>query len=48
VVCDNSTSARAWLSLVDELIARLTDTITKYNLNVEFVLDGDATPLLDR
>lgn len=47
-MCDNSTVAQAWLSLVDEFMAHLASTVHKYRLNVEFVLDGDAAPLLER
>jgi hypothetical protein len=33
-----------WLSLVDELFADYNNAIAKYQLNVEFILDGSATP----
>lgn len=43
-VCDNSTESLMWLSLVDEFVAAANEVVTNHSLNVEFILDGDATP----
>jgi hypothetical protein len=43
--CDNSSGANAWLSLVDDFFATANAAVASAGLNVEFVLDGDGTPM---
>lgn len=42
--CQNTTLANGWVSLVDEFFQKANALISKNNLNLEFILDGDATP----
>lgn len=42
--CDNSTAANDWLSLIDDFVAAANAAVAAHGLNVEFILDGDATP----
>ncbi|PRP77324.1 type A von Willebrand factor domain-containing protein [Planoprotostelium fungivorum] len=42
--CEGSPLSSAWLSLVDDFIREANDTIQSLGLNVNLVLDGNATP----
>jgi hypothetical protein len=41
--CDRSKISSNWLYLTDELVSIFQEHVDKYELNVEFVLDGAAT-----
>lgn len=42
--CDNSTGSNKWLSLVDDFVSAANAVVANHGLNLEFILDGDATP----
>lgn len=46
--CDHSEQARSWTALVDDFFTRASGLVAELGLNVEFVLDGCATPGGDR
>eukprot|EP01117_Protostelium_nocturnum_P001305 TRINITY_DN1160_c0_g1_i3.p1 TRINITY_DN1160_c0_g1~~TRINITY_DN1160_c0_g1_i3.p1 ORF type:complete len:379 (+),score=55.08 TRINITY_DN1160_c0_g1_i3:118-1254(+) len=42
-ICEDTLAAKNWMSLVDEFFVSANETISKYGLNVTFILDGSAT-----
>ena len=45
-LCDaSSPSFNSWLSLVDELVAKVNEAVASNGLNVRFFLDGDGVPV---
>jgi len=43
-ICAGTVAAKKWISLIDEFVGLANSMLTTYQLNVEFVLSGEATP----
>eukprot|EP01127_Copromyxa_protea_P019253 TRINITY_DN6200_c0_g1_i1.p1 TRINITY_DN6200_c0_g1~~TRINITY_DN6200_c0_g1_i1.p1 ORF type:complete len:617 (+),score=72.23 TRINITY_DN6200_c0_g1_i1:166-2016(+) len=42
--CDDNPTNKGWISLVDDFFTKANKIISENKLNIEFVLDGEATP----